>query len=580
MSNIVVAAARTTEEAENQSKLVDGLADRLDPGPLARRFNAVMDRGWVQVLVMGGCPATLRENASALSGAIRDPEGEWWQVGAPAPEGSYVLARSDEDQVEVLGDFAGSRSIWYYADGERFFASTSQRAIVALLGGFEANDKALPWLLSSGSIGYQNAWDRRLKLLPPNSRLILTRDTWRVRTDLEQDRFGSQLDDPEELLSELKVILQDMRLDPKLWAISLSGGCDSRALMGCVPPGDWRTISWGTGSADKAGSDLCVAQEVADHYQTRHRAFHLPVMEDPEKLLALFVQHGEGRTDKLAGYVDGFELWKQVIELGIEGIIRGDELFGSNYAPTYALSWANMGLGAFKDFAGTPETRAMARMYPQEHPSALRRVSTESMAAWRNRLRVEYEQPVVLAALNQIRSCFVEMANPLLSGSLVTAAAGWGDRMTINKAFFNRQVAGLIPGLAFARRASIIDRPSLYAQASFKELLIDQLSSRAAQGLLPKKVKQRVIDELQVPSTSSVQRLATKVRRAFALRELRFSIKGALPVFELRDLALRVHITLAAKEMFTLDGQFGVSDKPIARADMAMDNDEERRALK
>src|SRR5690606_19469219 len=73
------------------------------------------------------------KNSSILLGRIFGDDEEWWVPGKKVPDGSYALFRGGEDTIELISDAAGSRSIWYYHDEERFIASTSQRAIVGLL---------------------------------------------------------------------------------------------------------------------------------------------------------------------------------------------------------------------------------------------------------------------------------------------------------------------------------------------------------------------------------------------------------------------------------------------------------------
>ena len=49
---------------------------------------------------------------------------------------------------------------------------------------------------------------------------------------------------------------------------------------------------------------------------------------DLETTLPRFVAANEGRNDEIAGYLDGFALWRDLALAGVQGIIRGDESFG------------------------------------------------------------------------------------------------------------------------------------------------------------------------------------------------------------------------------------------------------------
>ncbi len=418
----------------------------------------------------------------------------------------------------------------------------------------------MPWLLSAGNIGFRNGWDRRIKQLGPNRKLRLDRSSWALGDQTASDEADPPSDDLSEgprFMEHLRALLADMDLTPETWALSLSGGVDSRVILGALPERSWTTVSWGSRPTDEPGSDLLVAQQLADRFGTHHRVFPLRLHDEPVEMLDAFVAHSEGRTDKLAGYIDGFAVWRRMVETGIDGMIRGDELFGSNYSATRALSWANMGLATFGDYLPTAETRLLAKRYPQRRPAELKRRPAETMAGWRNRLREQHEQPTTLAALNQIRSPYVEMVNPLLCRSLVRAARRWDDDYTVDKAYLKRIVAGIVPDLAFADHPSIMARARLFDFPQVQQLLIDHLHSQPSRGLLPDAVRDHVVAALGRSNGGSgrLRTLATKTRRAFAFRELRFRYKGALPVLEPRNLALRAYIVSRTRTLLTEDSR-------------------------
>ena len=62
--------------------------------------------------------------------------------GSAPPDGSYALIRCSADEIELVADIAASRAVWYYHDDDVFLASSSQRALVALLGDFELEPAA------------------------------------------------------------------------------------------------------------------------------------------------------------------------------------------------------------------------------------------------------------------------------------------------------------------------------------------------------------------------------------------------------------------------------------------------------
>ena len=101
----------------------------------------------------------------------------WWPVDNPVPDGSFTLFRADESGMDAITDYTGSKTIWHARLGcGGVVTSTCMELIVALLGDFSVDDRALGWFLSSGTCGPRRSWDRRIKPLPPNTRLRARKD--------------------------------------------------------------------------------------------------------------------------------------------------------------------------------------------------------------------------------------------------------------------------------------------------------------------------------------------------------------------------------------------------------------------
>src|SRR5690606_29608884 len=158
-----------------------------------------------------------------------------WIAGESAPDGSYALFRGSEDLIELVSDAAGSRSIWYYQDEQRFIASTSQRAIVGLLRSFSFNKKVLPWILSTGGLGPDNSWDTRIQLVPPDSIFTLDRNTWKTSIQSNPVKFEPlEVSDKEHeklLLDALEDTFRSLKINYSNWVLPLSGGYDSRSIV-------------------------------------------------------------------------------------------------------------------------------------------------------------------------------------------------------------------------------------------------------------------------------------------------------------------------------------------------------------
>src|SRR5690606_7198192 len=137
---------------------------------------------------------------------------------------------------------------------ELFLASTSQRALVMLLGSYEPNTEAYAWQLSSGSLGPGLSWDTRIRALPPASRLSFDASTWRSAIARSPPKFEPAGGDPtpriRDLAAAIDATFAELELDLTQWLLPLSGGYDSRMILLLLKdrPG-LRTLTWGRRAA-------------------------------------------------------------------------------------------------------------------------------------------------------------------------------------------------------------------------------------------------------------------------------------------------------------------------------------------
>ena len=120
-------------------------ADNIDPRP-----PALVHRAGLTAALLNPGSAALMQGASIAVGTLLEPVGDWHVPRAPLPDGSFALLRADDAHVELVSDSVGSRTLWYALTDRELIASTSQRAIVALLGSFQPNREVLSWMLSAG----------------------------------------------------------------------------------------------------------------------------------------------------------------------------------------------------------------------------------------------------------------------------------------------------------------------------------------------------------------------------------------------------------------------------------------------
>ncbi len=440
-----------------------------------------------------------------LLGACND----WHIPGSDLPDGSFALLRADEDFVELAADGVGSRTLWYSLTEHELIASTSQRAIVTLLGSFEPNGDALPWMLSSGTLGPTAAWDRRLHRVRPGERVLLDRQRWRLTTRTTAPAFAADTSlTRDQHLERLRAVVTDAcrswTFDARKWVLTLSGGADSRSLLCLLRDRGIDTVTWGLpGASRQNGNDAFVARTLANSFAVAHRFFAMSgSLEPPDAVLDRFLSVGEGRVDRISGYVDGFKIWKILFDEGREGVIRGDEAFGSipvtsPYAARYATS-----LTMLADYF-PPAELASFELPRQELPGELTRRGGESLASWRDRLYQQFRVPTLLAALTDLKSAYVDVSTPLLASSVLDCVRALPDELRTDKRLWRELVKQQLPNIALASRVAIPSLTDYLRETGVLERLLAELSSERAASMFTPLLRARCCkalrDALQAP---------------------------------------------------------------------------------
>jgi hypothetical protein len=456
------------------------LRRRLLPDHIAPQATEFRQEGQAAAILLNPNGAVRLSGTSIWLGATGHTRG-WQTVGGPVPEGSFALLRTGPDAVELIADATASRTIWYALTQDRLIASTSQRAIVAVLGSFEANASVVPWMLSSGTLGPSGGWDRRLKAVGPGQRVVLNRKHWTLATPSSPVRFRPDRQArPAEQLERLEALTVDacrrMAFDSERWIVPLSGGVDSRGLIWCLGRGSkFRTVTWGAPDRGLKHNDIDIAKRVASKLALDHEVLPLALNgEDRETLTERFLVAGEGRVAALSGYADGFAIWKQFHDRGIDGIIRGDEAFGSLRPATAFEARRGAQLLLCTDYF-TEDEAARFELPRQAIPHRLERGPRESLSGWADRLYQQFRLPHLCAALTDLKSSYIEIANPLLSAQLIAFSRQLPDSLRADKRLWRDWVASRLPGIPFALHPSIPPIGEILTDSGMLELFLDTL---------------------------------------------------------------------------------------------------------
>lgn len=461
MSKVIYICFKKASRANaDMAGKIEAIAHRITPNNISPHPPKVVVGNNIVYGIVNPVSSIKENGKSVLLGMSFGEDTHWWEPETEIPDGSYSIFRSNDRKTEILTDVTGSRSVWYYHDDEIFVASSSQRAIVMVLGDFRFNDDVIPWMISTGSVGPYLSWDTRIKLLEPDSSLILDHSAWSLTSNSNKILFKSvDIPDTEQedrLRAGLLSTFKSLKIDFAKWVLPLSGGYDSRGILSMfnligLSLTNVRAVTWGTKEASQQkGNDAFVAKELAEHYKVKHTYYTTNNSDEPlEELLTRFLICGEGRIDHISGYMDGFNIWKTLFENQIDGIIRGDITFSSKASDSVSDIRKIHGFPLCNDFANLKETQEFGFSH-QTLPASFEQQPNESLDVTRDRLYHQFRLPIVLAALNDLKLPYVEVINPLMSKQLVHLTREMGDHLRSNKALFKKVVNTISPNIEYA----------------------------------------------------------------------------------------------------------------------------------
>ena len=566
MSKIVYINFRTKIEQKAYDKLTR-ICKILEPDNIVANEPEIYKGQRTLYAIVNPVSTVIAKNESIVLGHCVCRK-EWHTPLNPVEDGSYALIRGNTEMTEIVSDSVGSRALWYYSDIEIFMASTSQRAIILFLENFKFNENVIPWMLSTGSLGPDFSWDKRISKLKPNASVVLHKATWKLEEKIEEivvSQIKRTNSEHKKILSNaIKSTFKNFSVDFKKWILPLSGGYDSRAILYLLRDTVQNTkeihaITWGLAeSINKEGNDAYVAKQVAKAIGIKHKYYHTNISKESAKIiLNRFIENGEGRIDHISGYSDGFAIWKTLFENGVKGIIRGDEGFGwlpmasslrVRYHLGFALCTDFLNLSDYKNY-GIPK---------QEIPKYLLQHESESLYAWRDRLYHQYRIPTVLSALSDLKLGYVEQLTPLMSDNIIQTVRTLPDHLRTQKLLFKRIMKDFRPQFKYASDSATSTPQNILKSSDMvfylkKELKSDYATSIFSKEFIKKVIKDSKIVDGRKPRPSVVHRLRIMfIKYAPQWAKKRFSSNRILSV-DPNVLLLRVYIVIHMHRLLTQD---------------------------
>lgn len=526
---------------------------------------------------------TASRDCSAYVGWLASSRHTWSAVGSSAPVGSYAIFRSNSAVIELLADHAASRTIWIGQDDEIFVASTSQRAIPHFLGSYEPNPAAQAWMLSCGTLGPSQGWDRRARCLGPAGTARLDRSRWELSVREPELEFAID-PAPDEVharrLDEaLESVVGNLELDLSQWVLPLSGGFDSRAILLMMKNREGlRAVTWGrTEALRQRGNDAYVAQMVAKEFGIEHSYFPTDLSPEPiDRLFNRYLVAGDGRTDGVLAYMDGFATWRKFHDSGIRGVIRGDHGFGPGPCPplrdhAHAMHFDSM--TRWSDHAGLPSFASFGMPELDEQPLPLSFLPSagESPEDWRDRLYQLYRVPTYHAGQSDLKSAYVEIASPFFAKPILELTRTHPEHLRNGKTLFRNVVGPRDIPVPYAVDAAIVPPRKLIAEKRLRELVCDELGSRRARNVLSPEFTDFLLAAWADPDDEP----GRGTRHATLRRYLRMWIPAAVRArvrkeakqkpFDLRWIGLRAYIAIRMNDRLMADSGSAEADSRIER---------------
>lgn len=510
MSKVICAHFRK-ECPENLTEKLKAICKKIEPENISANEPLILQGDNCTAAIMNPVKTILVHKASILLGNVLTGKGStlWYSRNTSRPDGSYALFRNNPDSSEFVTDSVASRTIWYYFDEEKFLAGTSQRAIILFLESFEFDDRCIPWMLSTGSLGPEHSWDKRISRIPPGTTVTLNKEKWEIKSEKKEIQFNkiqrSAAKHREALQNAIADTFNKIQINLDNWVLPLSGGYDSRGILYFMLKGKTnsskqpRTITWGLEQSQLVkGNDANVAKKISEVLNLPHKYYHTDISDEPlHTILDRFILVGEGRIDHIGGYMDGFKIWKTLFEDGVQGVIRGDEGFGwANVSTPINVRYYN-GCALCSDFTNLTELCQRFDISMQQMPSFLQQKSGESLSTWRDRMYHEYRLPTVISALSDLKLGYVEQSTPLLSNNILHVVRELPDRLRTEKKLFRKIVDSLEPKIEYANKGANVRPGQILKHPDMVDFLSEALTSEGAKFLFPQEFLETVIKNLK-----------------------------------------------------------------------------------
>ena len=381
-----------------------------------------------------------------------------------ALRGFYALVQQSSTlkKTVIAADRRASIPIYYTEYGGLLFFAPELKALLAVRElNRQIDPEAMAMFLASGHLLGEQTLLKSVKRLSAGQALEVAAGRvqrtvyWRFSPGSNVSS-ASDVDLQEEMGRLVGLAVERNLGDPSRTVIFLSGGTDSRAVLGGAMAavrgrGDLlHTVNWGI-DQNVANSDAAVATDIASALRLQHR-FVKRSTEDYAQDFALTNFLIDGQSDIAAEHPHEYRIMRILSEDGFFRVLRGDEVFGWRirvYSMAGAL--AEVGLRRLRGLPRIPEYthpnvyRELCDASDLAIDSALKPVLDLEPNGAKDQLYFAHRLQGYLNTAAYFKQLLLDHRNVLLDESLLDFLAMVPTRLRIDKLLYRRAMARKYP---------------------------------------------------------------------------------------------------------------------------------------
>jgi len=191
----------------------------------------------------------------------------------------------------------------------------------------------------------------------------------------------------------------------------------------------------------------------------------------------------------------------------------------------------------------------------QKRPKELGKHEDETMEAWRDRLHVEFNIPVRLVALHDLKLPYVEVINPLFSRRIIKQVQRLPHDLRTDKRLYARIIKAAGPDIPLAKRRATAKTEEILRTGKVVSAISEQLDTGSAREILSQGLIDHVLAGIRKPRTgiTGSHGAGRRIRKIANRLTERLYCYGVRRLMDPNTLAFRVYIVCKMTRLLAAD---------------------------